>query len=185
MKELLIIATVISTINSFANSNKCQEELEQIKNIYSQQERKIESFQIKDCSSITDGVGLIMGVNRNTNAPEVYDTNACAIIINLKNSKLQELVVFDTLNNFSLHRRVENSENENFSTSRFGDQDTGTILFIKSEGNKGKDEYGFLKNTTHITRVNYDLESDTMQLLKWKLGFFSNKYSHDYTVQCQ
>jgi len=47
------------------------------------------------------------------------------------------------------------------------------------------DEDGFLNSTKYISRVNYNLKNDEMQILKWKLKWFSNKYSHDYTVKCK
>lgn len=179
----LLALTILFSTTTFAKTD-CERRVNEIVNEYKQNDIKVTGYKLKDCSKSTGDLAGPMNSNSDTNAPKVYSTSACAILLNIKDSPVQELVVIDEENNFELIRDFDNEDKETFSPSRFGDDKTGTILFIKSEGDY-KGELGFLNKTYYITRANYDLEEDQMRLLKWKLKWFSNKYSHDYSVQCK
>lgn len=182
MYKLLIISILFSSA-SFAKS-ACEKRVKEIVREYNQNGKKVKSYKIKNCSNITSDMPSIMNANRNTNAPSVYNTSACAIIMNTEKSPIPELAVIDEENNFELVRDFDNQDTETISPSMFGDNKTGTVLYIKSQGDY-VDEDGFLNSTKYISRINYDLKNDKMQILKWKLKWFSNKYSHDYTVSCK
>ena len=179
----LLLASLFISFSSFAQS-PCESRAKDIVREYNQNGKKVSSYEVKNCSNMTSDMHSIMNANSNTNAPSVYSTSACAIIIKTGAISIPELAVIDEENNFELIRDFYRQDTETISPSMFGNNKTGTILYIKSQGDY-VDEDGFLNSTKYISRVNYDLKKNKMQILKWKLGWFSNKYSHDYTVSCK
>lgn len=182
MKTLTFLISLL--ISAATQANLCEQNVEDVIQYYSDNNTPVESYQIKDCSEVTADMPHIMYAHEKTNAPKVTETNACIIILNMPNG-LQQFAVYDDLTGYYLKRNFENDEYETTSISRFGDTETGTALYSIHYGKKGKCEDGFLKSTDSITKVNYDFENDTARLLQWKVEWFSVKYSHDYTVQCQ
>ncbi|MBU2573327.1 MAG: hypothetical protein KKH28_04545 [Elusimicrobia bacterium] len=167
-----------------ARETLCEKKLAVIIEDYKNNNRIVKSYAIKDCSSVTEDMGPIFNENLDTNAPKVTKSNACAILLNIEGRSLQEMVIYDDLTGFSLRREFDNPDNEKYSISRLGDTETGSIMFAKLEG-KGRNDLGFLKHVKFITRADYDLENDVLRMMKWRLHFFWNSYSHDYTVQCK
>ncbi|MEK6707054.1 MAG: hypothetical protein AABZ06_14850 [Bdellovibrionota bacterium] len=185
MKKTLILFAFLFSPSIFAGTaTLCEQKIRSIIEDYRANDLIIKSYVVKNCSSTTDDMGPVFDENTNTNAPKITESNACAIILDIEGRTLQDLVVFDDINDFSLQRHFDNADNESYEPSRYGIPTTGTIMFIKSEG-RGRDDLGFLKHIKFITRANYDLNNDVMRILKWKLGWFFNKYSHDYTVKCK
>ncbi len=182
MRAIILFYSFFS-LSSFAMS-PCEKRVDEILKEYKNNDLNVVSHNIKHCSKVISNIPGVMNSNTNTNAPEIKSSSACVILLKTKQNSIEDLVVIDEENDFELMRNFDNSNKETISLSRFGNSSNGTILFIKSEGDY-LDDLGFLNKTYFITRANYDLEQDKMKLLKWKLKWFSNKYSHDYSVQCK
>lgn len=182
MIKLLAVFFLFSTL-SLAQTT-CEQRVSEIVNEYNQNGKKVESFKIKDCSNSDQDMSVPFNTNRDTNAPKVYTTSACVILLKHSNSPVKEVLVIDEENDFELLRNFDNQNRETIGHSRSGNAQTGTISFMVKEGDY-IDSSGFLNDIDYITRVDYNQKTDQARLLKWKLNFFSNKYSHDYTVQCK
>ena len=176
-----ILLLILSFKTSHADTSSCFDNVQAIQKEYAQLGIIIDSYQVKSCSSLIHK----LDIHKPANAPKVQMTNACIILAKTLNSEFRELIVFDPINNFSLKRSFDNQENEIIGISRFGTHEDGTIQVVKSVGTNGKNELGNLKKTKFITRVEYNFTTDEMLLLRWKLGWFGNKYSHFYSVSCR
>lgn len=180
MKLLTIVSLFLSL--STAASNLCEKRVQELLKDYANNGMPVESYSIKTCTSLTTPEPYsIENGNRNTNAPNVYNTDACLILLNT--GALADTYVIDNENNFEYRREFDKADRQKIAKSRFGDRKTGLYSTSKHEGDYLED--GFLNKTYYISRVNYNYGNGKMRLLKWKLGWFSNKYSHDYTVQCK
>ncbi|MFH1619392.1 MAG: hypothetical protein ABIG11_05755 [bacterium] len=175
----------INSVSSQATRETlCEKKLAGILENYKNNNLIVKSYAIKDCSRVTSPMGPVFDENQNTDAPQVTKSNARAIILNLGEKRLQEMAIYDDLTGFSLFRKFDNEENEKYSIARSGNAETGVILFARMEG-RGRNDMGFLKHVKFITRADYDLENDMLRMTKWRLRFFWNSYSHDYTVKCK
>lgn len=154
----------------------CEEQLGGMLDNYKRMGMPVESYKIKDCSSLTSHMDAVFDENTNTDAPEVSSSSACSVLFSFGESRLPELMVVDKKNNFEVKRSF-NSQDHRLDLSLYGDHDRGTILFIDLQGNNGGIDY--------VTRANYDMGNDLLRLVKWKVGWFFNSYSHDYTLQCR
>jgi hypothetical protein len=182
MYKIVLVSLLFST-TSFAKT-ACEKRIKEIKKEYAQNGKKINSYTIKNCSKVISDIQSPFDSNRNTNAPKIYESSACAILATVNNAPVREVLIIDDENEFELLRDFDNEDKITFGHSRSGNSKTGSISFIKKEGNY-IDDLGFLNKIRYITRADYDLENNKVRLLKWKLKLFSNKYSHDYTVQCK
>lgn len=156
--------------------NPCEQQLESMLSSYKKIGKTVQSYQVKDCSSIAPAMDPVFDENTNSDAPEVESSSACAILFSFGESSLPELMVIDRLNNFEVKRHF-NNEDHRLDLSLFGDRESGTILFIDAMGKNGDIDY--------ITRANYDMQNDLVRLVKWKVGWIFTTYSHDYTLQCR
>ncbi len=174
IKKLLPLSLLMTTV-AFAVT-PCEQQLGSMLDGYKQMGKAVQSYQIKDCSTLAPAMGSVFDENSDTNAPEVTSSAACAVLFSFGESSLPELMVIDQLNNFQVQRHFDSTEHR-LDLSLYGDQQSGTILFIDLMGSDGDIDY--------VTRANYDMHSDSVRLVKWKVGWIFNSYSHDYTLQCR
>lgn len=173
-KKLLPLCFCLST--AALAITPCEQQLGSMLAGYQKMGKAVQSYQVKDCSTLAPAMGPIFDENSDTNAPEITSSAACAVLFSFGESSLPELLVIDRLNNFQVKRHFDSTEHR-LDLSLYGDQQSGTILFIDLMGTDGDIDY--------IARANYDLHSDSVRLVKWKVGWLFNSYSHDYTLQCQ
>lgn len=178
-----VISLAIYSATIFA-SNICEQKIPNILLQYSKNNIKVYGYKIKSCTDLAYDMPPVMNAHAKTNAPTVYQTNACAIILEMAPKSLNHIVVIDDENDFILERDFDQKTPSTISQSRFGSRNSGTLLYVKKNGDKLKSD-GSLNKIEYITKAIYDAENSQIRLLKWKLGWFFNKYSHDYTVQCQ
>ena len=176
MKKIFSIVLCALVATAWPKS-VCDQKVPQIVDMYQQNDVELSNVELYDCSTLAPAMGAVFDEVTDTDAPQVLGTEACIVILRVAQDSLDEIAVFDPANDFELVRSFGNPK-EGFASSRLGDRYDGTILFIKHDIGKHPD------NWKYITRVNFDQQNGIARLYRWKLGLFTNKYTHDYTVQC-
>ncbi len=180
MKKLLVGLLTLSSITAFASNSICHQKIESMIKKYQQFGKDVVNYEIKTCNEVlnNDDFPPIFDEVTNTKAPKTKSTNACVVIFEFPNNRIQQLAVFDQQNKFILEREYTEAEEQDlhFSISRFGTYEDGIIMTIKDE---------FIGRKEYIIRAEYYQDTDILHLKKWRARLFGNKYSHDYFVQCK
>lgn len=178
MKTFLLILGFVS-VSGFGQT-LCEKRLDSILASYVNNNIKITHVHLRECSY--EKAQTAINANRVTNAPAIYASDACVIILE-RDQAFPELVIFDEENNLRVKRNFNRQNQEVIRSDLYGDYLSGTLLFIQKKGDYLNKE-GDLNDVESISRINYSLETNKLRVLTWELGWVRNYYTHDYTLQC-
>ena len=179
-KGLCLFSGIISLYSTLGwSATLCETNMPKILDAYAKRNRPVSSYQIKSCKKVIPNLGPVFGERRGRGVPVIQNTDACVVILELGPNYLQNLVVYDPMNDFYLN---DLSPNPDLDVSRFGDRETGTLLFIE-----GRQIPGRSRMHDEIIRGDYHFGTDQVHLKKWHSvhAGWGNKYTHDYSVQCE